>query len=160
MPDLLSRRSIAGALAAALLLALMPGSMHAQNRFEKTFAYQVDKTETLTATVGPVKIGTVKVTNMGRGYGRGGFGLRTANPPSELSTTLRFAFDVDNPVDEEWDITFTVELLDKSGKVIDRATKKENYEDEAKALNLDHSIIEYVLPLVSEVKITLEGRRS
>lgn len=158
-PRSLTGRLMASCVAAALL-ALFPAAIQAQNRFEKTFTYQVDKTETLAATVGPVKIGTVKVTNMGRGYGRGGFGLRTANPPSELSTTLRFAFDVDNPADEEWDITFTVELLDKAGKVVDRASKKENYEDEAKALNLDHSIIEYVLPLVSEVRVTLEGRRS
>ncbi len=144
----------------AMLLVMAPAAIHAQNRFDKTFAYQVDRAETLTAVVGPVKIGTVRITNLGRGYGRGGFGLRSANPPSELSTTLRFAFDVDNPADEEWDVTFTVELLDKAGKTIDRATKRENYEDEAKALNLEHSILEYVLPLVSDVRVTLEGRRS
>lgn len=152
--------TVVGACVAAMLLVMTPAALYAQNRFEKTFAYAVDKTEMLTAVVGPVKIGTVKVTNMGRGYGRGGFGIRSANPPSELATTLRFAFEVDNPKDEEWDVTFTVELLDKAGKVIDRATKRENYEDEAKALNLDHAILEYVLPMVTEVRITLEGRRS
>jgi hypothetical protein len=145
------------------LVALSPVAgvyLRAQgNRFEKNVGFQVDKTESLAAVVGPVKVASVKLTNMGRGYGRGGFGLRTANPPSELSTTLRFAFEVDNPVDEDWDVTFTVELLDKAGKVIDRATKTENYEEEAKTLTLDHSIIEYVLPLVGDVRVTLQGRR-
>lgn len=145
----------------AMVAGAGAGDLGAQgNRFEKNVAFQIDKTETLTATVGPVKVTSLKMTNLGRGYGRGGFGLRTANPPSELSTTIRFAFEVDNPVDEEWDVTFTVELLDKSGKVIDKATKTENYEEEAKALTIDHSIIEYVLPLIGDVRITLQGRRS
>jgi hypothetical protein len=119
-----------------------------------------DKGVPLEATVGPVKVTGLKIADLGRGYSRGGISLRSASPPSELSTTLRFTFDVDNPADEEWDVTFTVELVDKAGKVIDRASKKENYEDEAKALNIEHSIIEYALPLVSEVRITLQGRRS
>lgn len=144
----------------AVILASSADTLSAQpNRFEKNVPFQIDKTETLTAMVGPVKIASLRVTNLGRGYGRGGFGLRTANPPSELSTTLRFVFEVDNPADEEWDVTFTVELLDKSGKIIDRATKTENYEEEAKALNIDHSVIEYVLPLVGEVRVILQGRR-
>jgi hypothetical protein len=147
------------AMAVALLIAVAVTTAQG-NRFEKDVPFVVDTSVALDAVVGPVKVTTLKVTNLGRGYGRGGFGLRTANPPSELSTTLRFAFDVDNPTDDEWDVTFTVELLDKSGQVIDRGSKKENYEDEAKVLNLEHSIIEYVLPLVSQVRVTLEGRRS
>ena len=143
----------------AALLALTP-SFAQGDKFEKSIPFQIDKGVALEATVGPVKISGLKITNLGRGYGRGGLSFRSASPPSELSTTLRFAFDVDNPMEEEWDVTFTVELLDKSGKVIDRATKRENYEDEAKVLNLEHSIIEYALPLVSEVRVTLQGRRA
>lgn len=153
-------RVAVGIGALAVMLTSSADTLGAQaNRFEKNVPFQVDKTETLAAMVGPVKIASLRVTNLGRGYGRGGFGLRTANPPSELSTTLRFAFEVDNPVDEEWDVTFTVELLDKSGQIIDRATKTENYEEEAKALNIDHSLIEYVLPLVGDVRVILQGRR-
>ena len=145
--------------AVAALLALTP-SFAQGDKFEKNVPFQIDKGVPLEAAVGPVKITGLKITNLGRGYGRGGISFRSASPPSELSTTLRFAFDVDNPADEEWDVTFTVELLDKGGKVIDRATKTENYEDEAKALNIEHSLIEYVLPLIADVRVTLQGRRS
>jgi hypothetical protein len=109
------------AMAVALLIAVAVTTAQG-NRFEKDVPFVVDTSVALDAVVGPVKVTTLKVTNLGRGYGRGGFGLRTANPPSELSTTLRFAFDVDNPTDDEWDVTFTVELLDKSGQVIDRGS--------------------------------------
>jgi hypothetical protein len=154
-------RAIMVAAALGLMIAASAGELDAQdNRFEKAVPFKVDSTETLSATVGPVKIASLKVTNLGRGYSRGGFSLRSANPPSELSTTLRFAFEVDNPVDEEWDVSFTVELLDKAGKVIDRATKTENYEEEAKVLNIEHAIIEYALPLIGDMRVTLQGRRS
>lgn len=146
-----------------LLIALMllaGGRLNAQgNRFEKTVVFQEGTTEALAAVVGPVKVTSLKITNLGRGYGRGGIGIRPGTPPSELSTTIRFAFEVDNPADEEWDVTFTVELLDKAGKVIDRVARTQNYEQEAKALNVDHPIIEYVVPLVADVRLTLQARR-
>jgi hypothetical protein len=144
-----------------MALTFAVGALTAQgNRYEKQVPFQLDTGASLDGAVGPVKITTLKITNLGRGYGRGGFSLRSASPPSELSTTLRFAFDVNNPEDEEWDVTFTVELLDKSGTVIDRTSKRENYEDEGDVLNIEHSIIEYVLPMISEVRVTLQGRRS
>ena len=149
------------ALCVGMALTFAVGALTAQgNRYEKQVPFQLDTGASLDGAVGPVKITTLKITNLGRGYGRGGFSLRSASPPSELSTTLRFAFDVNNPEDEEWDVTFTVELLDKSGTVIDRTSKRENYEDEGDVLNIEHSIIEYVLPMISEVRVTLQGRRS
>lgn len=143
-----------------LAVALLAPLAAQGDRAEKVVAFEVDKSLALDSVVGPVKIGTLKITNLGRGYGRGGLSLRTVSPPSELSTTLRFAFDVNNPARDEWDVTFTIELLDKAGKVIDRSSKTENYESEAAVLNLDHPIIEYALPLVSQVRVTLQGRRS
>ena len=151
------RHSLALALAVALLV---PGLAAQGDRVEKTMPFAFDTTIALDGAVGPVRIAWLKITNLGRGYGRGGISFRAASPPSELSTTLRFAFDVNNPADEEWDVTFTVELLDKAGMVIDRASKKENYEDESGTLNLEHPLIEYALPMVSQVKVTLQGRRS
>jgi hypothetical protein len=148
------------AVIAASLLAMAAAATAQGNRFEGKVPFKIDTSAPLTAVVGPVKVTNLKITNMGRGYGRGGLSFRSASPPSELSTTLRFAFDVDNPAEEEWDVTFTVELVDKSGKVIDRGSKTENYEEEAKVLNLDHAIIEYVLPMIAEVRVTLQGRRS
>ena len=110
----------------------------------------------LDAKVGPVMIDNVKITNMGRGFGRGGFGPKGMQP-SEGSTTLRFAFDVNNP-GEDWEITFTLEFYDKAGKLIDRVTKKQNWEEKAEVWNFDHPILEYVLPMVADVKISMIGR--
>ncbi len=142
---------------AALALLLVPAIAPAQtNRVEKTIPYRLDQSTKLDVKVGPVMIDNVKLTNMGRGFGRGGFGPKGLQP-SEGSTTLRLAFDVNNP-GEDWEVTFTVEFLDQSGKVIDRVTKKENWEEQAEIWNFDHPILEYVLPMVAEVKISMSGR--
>lgn len=141
---------------AMLLSGSSPVGAQAE-RFEGKAPFRIDESQPINGVVGPVKVTTVKITNLGRGYGRGGFGPRMSSA-SELSTVLRLAFDVNNPRDDEWEVTFTVEFLDKSGKVIDRAAKKENYEGEAKIFNFDHPLLEYVLPMVHEVRVTLQGR--
>ena len=148
--------TLALGIAAALSVAVAAQS----DRTEQKVPFEVDKIATLTTTAGPVKVTSLKITNLGRGYSRGGLSLRSANPPSELSTTLRMAFDVQNPVEQEWDVTFTVEFMDKEGKVVDRATKKENYEDETAVLTIEHPLLEYALPFISEVRVTVHGRRS
>jgi hypothetical protein len=141
----------------ALALFVVPAVVPAQtNRVEKTIPYRLDQSQKLDVKVGPVMIDNVKITNMGRGFGRGGFGPKGMQP-SEGSTTLRLAFDVNNP-GEDWEVTFVVEFLDKSGKVIDRATKKENWEEQAEIWNFDHPILEYVLPMVADIKISMSGR--
>jgi hypothetical protein len=147
-----ARTALVG-LSLLLASAVLPAQT---NRSEKTIPYRLDQSQKLDVKVGPVMIDAVKVTNMGRGFGRGGFGPKGLQP-SEGATTLRFAFDVNNP-GEDWEVTFTLEFLDKSGKVIDRVTKKENWEEQAEIWNFDHSILEYVLPMVADVKITMSGR--
>ena len=47
---------------------------------------------------------------------------------------------------------------DAGNKVIDRATRKQNWEEEAKIWNFDHPILEYVLPMVADIKISFSGR--
>ena len=108
----------------ALALFVVPAVAPAQtNRVEKTVPYRLDASTKVDAKVGPVMIDNVKITNMGRGFGRGGFGPKGMQP-SEGSTTLRFAFDVNNP-GEDWEITFTLEFYDKAGKLIDRSPEAE-----------------------------------
>ena len=153
-----SRRNTLATLMIAVALSL---PLLAQgDRVEQKLAFEIDKSLALNGMVGPVKVPTLKVINLGRGYNRGGISLRSVSQVSELSTTLRVTFEVNNPMREQWQVEFTVELLDKSGKVIDRFSKKEEYDNEAKALNIEHPLLEYVLPLVSDVKITLQGRRT
>jgi hypothetical protein len=126
------------------------------NRSERTVPFHLDQPTRLEARVGPVMIDNLTITNLGRGFGRGGIGPKGMQP-SEGSTTLRLAFDVNNP-GEDWVVTFTIEFLDKAGKVIDRVTKKQGWEEEAEIYKIDHPILEYVLPLISDVKISLSGR--
>ena len=144
---------------AAVLLVVPALAAQGDNKVEKVVPYGVDASIPIEGMVGPVKITTLRITDLGRGYGRGGIIPRSASA-SELSTTLRFAFDVDNPAEEEWDVTFTVELLDRDGKVIDRTAKKENYDDETAVLRIEHPLLEYVLPMVTQVRVTLQGRKS
>ena len=77
---------------------------------------------------------------------------------SELSTTLRAHFLAENATPDEWEVTFTLEFLDESGKLIDRATKKATWEGQAKPADLDHPILQYVVPLIARVRIKMEGR--
>jgi hypothetical protein len=37
-------------------------------------------------------------------------------------------------------------------------TKKSSWEGEAKPYDLDHEILEYVVPLIAQVRIKMEGR--
>jgi hypothetical protein len=146
----------------ALLLALAVVGLFAVpsaaqvNRSERTVPFHLDQATRLEAKVGPVAIDNVTITNLGRGFGRGGFGPKGWQP-SEGSTMLRLAFDVNNP-GEDWEVTFEIEFLDKAGKVIDRLTKKHGWKEEAQIYKVDHPILEYVLPMISDVKISLSGR--
>ena len=141
-------------LAAVGLLAVPAATQ--VNRSERTVPFHLDQASRLEAKVGPVMIDNLTITNLGRGFGRGGFGPKGMQP-SEGSTTLRLAFDVNNP-GEDWEVTFTIEFLDKAGKVIDRVTRKQGWKEEAEIYKIDHPILEYVLPLISDVKISLSGR--
>ena len=55
-------------------------------------------------------------------------------------------------------MTFTLDFLDKSEKLIDRATKKAKWEGEARPLDFDHVILQYVVPAIAQIRIKLEGR--
>lgn len=126
-------------------------------RFEKTVSWTTGKLLDVGATVGPVRIGKVEFSNEGKGGGSIASRFRGGGA-SGTQTTLRATFDGENPKEDEWVVTFTLELLDKNGKLIDRATGKEGFEGEAKTVRIDHPILEYVVPLIDKVRIKLEAR--
>jgi hypothetical protein len=153
-------------LAVALAAVASISSIQAQSqerslRFEKTVDYQLGKLIELNATVGPVRVskvefsepegGSVKDSIVGRIRGGGG-------GSSETQGTIRAGFDTENPEEDEWVVTYTLDLLDSRGKLIDRIVKSEGLEGEAKVVNADHSTLKYVLPFVDKVKIRLEAR--
>ena len=147
------------ALLAAIALVVMPLAAQ-DSKTDQSVPLEFGKPHTLTTVAGPVKVKALTMTNLGKGYARSVLGVRTALPPSELSTTVRLVFDVENATKEEWDVTFTVEFMDKAGKVVDRTSKKENYDNESAKLTMEHPLLEYVLPMISDVRVTVLGRKS
>ncbi len=128
-------------------------------RAERLITYTTGKTLPVSAKVGPVNIQSVEFTDRGRGSNRGGLaGIIPGGSVSETSTTIRGHFLVENPSADEWEVTFTMEFLDKSGKLIDKAVKKSTWEGEAKPFDFDHPILQYVVPSIAQVRIVLEGR--
>jgi hypothetical protein len=128
---------------------------------ERVVTYTTGRTLSLSAKAGPVSIQSVEFTDRGRGSSPGGFaGIVARGGASETSTTIRSHFIVENPSTDEWEVTFTLDFLDKSGKLIDRATKKAKWEGESKPMDFDHVILQYVVPAIAEVRIKMEGRRS
>jgi hypothetical protein len=126
-------------------------------RFEKTVPFDTGKLLDLGATVGPVRIGKVEFSDQGKGGGSIASRIRGGGS-SDTQTTLRATFDGENPKEDEWVVTFTLEFLDRDGKLIDRATGREGFEGEAKTARVDHAILEYVVPLIDRVRIKLEAR--
>jgi len=128
-------------------------------RAERLVNYTTGKALPVSAKVGPVTVQSVEFTDRGRGSSRGGLaGIVPGGSVSETSTTIRGHFLVENPTADEWEVTFTMEFLDKSGKLIDKAVKKSTWEGEAKPFDFDHPILQYVVPSIAQVRIRLEGR--
>ncbi len=126
-------------------------------RFEKTVAWSTGKLIALDTTVGPVRIGKVEFSNQGKGGGSIAGRFRGGGA-SDTETTLVATFDGENPKEDEWVVTFTLEFLDSKGRLIDRATGKESWEGEAKTARVSHAILEYVVPMIDKVRIKLEAR--
>ena len=140
-----------------MALAAVASAQEGSLRFEKTVPWQTRKLISLNAVVGPVKIGKVEFADEGKGGGSIATRIRSGGG-SDTQTVLRASFDGENPKDEEWVVTFTLEFLDAKGKLIDRAAGKESYEGEAKNATVDHPILEYVVPMIASVRIKLEAR--
>jgi hypothetical protein len=147
-------------IAGLVALLLMPVIAQERTaRFQRTVDFSTPKTIKLDATVGPVKITTLELEDLGRGYKGSGFGARVrGGSESEASTTVRARFTIDNPTREEWELTLSLEFLDKNGKIIEKLTRKNDYDDETATWDIEHPLLEYVTPLTSQLRITIAGR--
>ena len=155
------RKNVSSACAVIAVL-LCAGAVAAQERslrFEKTVDWQLGKPIALNATVGPVRVASVEFRKgEAGGGGPGGAILGRLRGASETEATVTAAFDTENPSADEWVVTYTLDFLDAKGKLIDRASGKEQFEGEADVYRLDHAILEYVLPFVDRVKVRLEAK--
>ena len=154
---------ISGLLTLLVALAAAAPAAWAQEgrslRFEKTLKYQTGKLIDLDATVGPVRIAKVELSQPTGGSGASSImGRIRGGGSSETQSTIRASFDAENPEEDEWVVTFTLDFLDSKGRLIDRVVSKEGLEGEAKVVNVDHQILTYVLPMIDRVEVKLEAR--
>jgi hypothetical protein len=154
------RQSTIFGTAALLALAVSLAPARAEEprslRFEKTINYKLDKLIDLNTTVGPVRIAKVELSQPS-GAASLADRLRGATL-SETESVVRASFDAENPEEDEWVVTFTLDFLDSRGRLIDRAVGKEGLEGESKVVKVDHAILTYVLPSIDRVEIKLEAR--
>lgn len=157
------RKSIAAMTLALLAAAGLGSAARADDegslRFEKTVPFQRDHLINLGAKVGPVRVS--QVTFATGGGGGGGIGdtirARVHGGDTDTLTNLTASFDSENPKDQEWVVTYTVELLDANGKLIDRFSRNESFEGEADVVKAERSILTYVVPMIAKVRIKLEA---
>ena len=148
----------AGVIALALATSLTALAQSSQLRTQRTVTFVTGKTQALEAKVGPVSIQSVEFNDRGRVAASLGTIVRGGASASEAQTTIRGHFVVENPSRDEWEVTFTLEFLDKAGKTIDKVTRKSSWEGEAKPFDFDHPILQYVVPSIAQVRISLEAR--
>ena len=148
----------------ALLLGTAAGAQDGSLRFEKTVPFERGEIIPLGAQVGPVRIANVELSTGGSGGGAGGgireriMGSMPGGGDPETRTTITASFDTENPREEEWVVTYTLDFLDSKGKLIDRATKSKGFEGEAQTYRVEHSTLTYVMPAISRVRIRLEAK--
>lgn len=146
---------------ALFVLATLPATAQERRlKFEKTIPYQLDKPIQLGAQVGAARVDAVELSQpVGGSIGDSiASRIRGGGGSPDTQATIRAAFEVEQPEDADWQVTFTLEFYDRQGKLIDRAAKTKDFEGEATTYKLDHSILQYVLPFVHEVKVKLEAQ--
>src|SRR4051794_2868530 len=144
----------------AALMVIGPLPLRAQEsslRAERTVDYKPGQVATVSAKVGSVNVLTVEFSE--RSHVTGGLStVITGGTYSETVLTVRAHIVAENPTDKEWEVNFTVEYLDKDGKLIDRVAKKGSWEGESKAVDIDHPLLSYVLPLIAQVRIKMDAK--
>jgi hypothetical protein len=153
------------ALAALALLASVATAGTAQEgslRFERTVSFQRGETISLGARFGPVGVANVRFAVDEAGGGGGGIRdsilSRVPGRDPETTATISASFDTENPTEDEWEVTYTLDFLDRSGKLIDRGSDKEGFEGEAASHTVSHSTLRYVVPAIARVRIRLEAK--
>ena len=124
---------------------------------EKTLSYKVGTEMALDVKVGPVKVHKVKIT-IGSGGGVGAaVKARVTKMDPLVEEVLQFVFDAENPDKVDYNVTYSVELLNTKGEVIDRFSEKDGYEAEAKSSRFEHVILKVALPMIDKVRIKFQA---
>ncbi len=150
-------RRVVAFVPAVLLAAAGFTAAQSSLRAESTVTYTTGKAIPLDLVAGPVKVATVKFTVGDDGSMKSTIREKMARMDPATQTMTHVSFDAENPKHEEWKINYSVEYLDANGKVVDRFTKADSYEGQAKTTTFDHITMKAVLPLVEKVRIKLQA---
>jgi hypothetical protein len=146
-----------------VLVVLLPAGVSpaVDLTFETTVPYVTGEILTLDAKVGEVEVSRLQVDVLQSATSLGGKllgGLGTARgADSSTRSVLGLAFDCVNATRQEWEVTFTVELLDAEGQLIDRVSRDQDFEMESDVFEIQHEILSYVLPLIRQVTVRLDA---
>jgi hypothetical protein len=135
-------------------LSMVAAQEQSRLRFNKTYSFTTDQPIEINAQVGPVLISSIELKDVGLSAKRR---LFKKKQDESLQTNILAAIQGENPTKDEWDVTFTIDLLDRNGKLIDRMRDTEEWQGEAKLHEFQHTTLAYVVPLISRVEITLEA---
>jgi hypothetical protein len=146
--------SILTLVAAGLIASVVMAQNVGRLRFNKTYSFVTDEPIEVNAQVGPVLISSFEFKEVGLSTKRK---LFKKKQDESIQTGILVAIQGENPTKDEWDVTFTIDLLDSNGKLIDRMRDSEEFEGEAKVHEFQHTTLAYVMPLIAKVEITLEA---
>jgi len=121
-----------------------------QRYYEKTLTFAVDEPLALEATVGPVKVRTAQFSLADR---------RRFGEIDDLRSEMRAVFPVECRGAGSWDYKVQVELLDESGRRLDRFDTGGRCKDEIKTVAANHGILKALAAAVRGVKIRFEASR-
>jgi hypothetical protein len=121
--------------------------------FEKTLAYEVGTAMPFDGHVGPIKAATVQFFV---GEKKGRFGK-----VDDLKTEIRAVFPtLECPKGAgEWDYKLVVELLDESGRRMDKFDGGGSCEDEVKTVAATRAVLKALVPSIRGVKVRLEASK-
>ncbi|HUG51980.1 MAG TPA: hypothetical protein VMR21_00190, partial [Vicinamibacteria bacterium] len=127
------------------------GQVESGERFyEKTLAYALDQPLPFEASVGPVKVRTVQFTLSDR---------RRFGEIDDLRSEMRAVFPVECRGAGSWQYKVEVELLDESGRRLDRFGDDGRCKDEVKMAAANRGILKALASAVRGVKIRFEASR-
>ncbi|GAB4222176.1 MAG: hypothetical protein Kow0062_18340 [Acidobacteriota bacterium] len=150
------------ALAAILLFAIsvpcIPRALAGDTMIHTaTLRFALDKPLPLKVKVGDLEVRDLTITREERRL------LDQVLPPrggQSRFSWLHYAVHAENPADVSWNLAVRVKLLDRSGAIIDEFEFRERvWRGRARTVDLRRITLNYVIPLIDKVEITLTADR-
>ncbi len=127
-------------------------ALPASTLFETTLDFVLVKKMNLGGRAGEVEVRGVE---FGSKSVKGGvFGTSDA----DLKATITARLECSTEAEKKQKIDITILFLDEAGDVIDRAANNGSLKAESKFIDINHTTLKYVVPLIKKVKITAESK--